>query len=179
MRVVYEALTGDQLNQFIEPMLPGVDAPKVTRYPLARDVVRYAGEWVVAVVAESRALAEDASELIDIEYEETEHLIDGEMALDAAAPLVHPAHGSNVLYRRKFVWGEVDKHFAAADEHQLSYRGALGTQLDSADRDFCGHVRVERRHQILDVWASIQMPKYPDLIAKCLRLAGNQVRVAF
>ena len=144
LRVSYEALTGDQLNQFIEPMLPGVDAPKVTRYPLARDVVRYAGEWVVAVVAESRALAEDASELIDIEYEETEHLIDGEMALDAAAPLVHPAHGSNVLYRRKFVWGEVDKHFAAA-EHQLSYRVRWARSSTVPIETFVVTCEVERR----------------------------------
>ncbi len=43
--------------------------PKVTRYALAHDVVRYAGEWVAAVVADTRALAEDAAELVEVEYE--------------------------------------------------------------------------------------------------------------
>jgi xanthine dehydrogenase molybdopterin-binding subunit B len=49
---VHGALTGDQMQSEIDPILPGVDAPDARRFPLARGVVRYAGEWVVAVVAE-------------------------------------------------------------------------------------------------------------------------------
>ena len=59
---VLTVLTGDEFCAETESLYIGVDAPKVTRYALANGVVRYAGEWVAAVVADTRALAEDAAE---------------------------------------------------------------------------------------------------------------------
>src|SRR6266516_6584974 len=103
---VLHVLTGEEFCANTDSLAIGVDAPKVTRFALARGVVRYAGEWVAAVVADSRALAEDAAERIEVEYEPLPHVIDPEVALQNKI-LVHPAHGSNVLYRRKFVWGAV------------------------------------------------------------------------
>lgn len=175
---VHAVLTGDELNEAIDPMLPGVDAPQVARYPLARGVVRYAGEWVVAVVAETRALAEDASELVMIDYETTPHVVDPEAATQESAPLVHPAHGSNVIFRRKFVWGDVDEHFSGAG-HELSYRVRWARSSTVPIETFVVACSWNDATQILDVWASIQMPKFPDLMAKCLRLPGNGVRVHF
>src|SRR5215467_3741009 len=58
---------------------------------LADDVVRYVGEKVAAVAAETEEAAERAIELIEIEYEELEPLLDPLMALQPAAPLLHPA----------------------------------------------------------------------------------------
>ena len=178
MRGVHAVLDGEELTPAVEPMLPGVDAPSVTRYPLAHRVVRYAGEWVVAVVAETRALAEDASELVVVEYEQTAHVVDSEAAMDDSGPLVHPAHGSNVIWRRKFTWGEVDKHFAAA-EHQVSYRARWARSSTVPIETFVATCSWNDATQILDVWASIQMPKYPDLLAKALQLPGNAVRVHY
>lgn len=175
---VHDVLTGDELTPDIEPMLPGVDAPKVTRYPLAREVVRYAGEWVVAVVAETRALAEDAAELVLVEYEPTPHVVDPEAAMADEAPRVHPAHGSNVIWNRKFTWGAVDEHFSRA-QHQLSYRVRWARSSTVPIETFVATCAWNDATQILDVWASIQMPKYADLIAKCLRIPGNGVRVHF
>src|SRR6266852_6575903 len=113
---VLYVLTGDEFCADTDSLAIGVDAPKVTRWALARGVVRYAGEWVAAVVADTRGLAEDAAELVEVHYDALPHVIDAEMALAPDAPLVHPAHGSNVLYRRKFVWGPVDEAFAKAQE---------------------------------------------------------------
>jgi 2-furoyl-CoA dehydrogenase large subunit len=175
---VHAVLTGDELNAATEPMLPGVDAPQVARYPLASGVVRYAGEWVVAVVAETRALAEDASELVMVEYEATPHIVDPEAAMDPAAPQVHPAHGSNVIWQRKFTWGPVADDFAAVP-HSLSYRVRWARSSTVPIETFVATCAWNDATQILDVWASIQMPKYPDLLAKCLRLPGNGVRVHF
>jgi 2-furoyl-CoA dehydrogenase large subunit len=175
---VHAVLTGDELTPNLDPMLPGVDAPKVERYPLATGVVRYAGEWVVAVVAETRALAEDASELVQIEYEATPHIVDPEKAMEEGAPLVHPAHGSNVIFRRVFTWGPVEQDCAAAD-HQLSYRVRWGRSSTVPIETFVVTCDWNDSTQLLDVWASIQMPKYPDLLARCLRLPGNAVRVHF
>ena len=89
---VHAVLTGEELRQNTEAMLPGVDAPQVTRYPMAFDVTRYAGEWVAAVVADSRALAEDAAELVMVDYEQLPAVVDPQEALLPNATLVHPSH---------------------------------------------------------------------------------------
>ncbi|WP_151445768.1 xanthine dehydrogenase family protein molybdopterin-binding subunit [Lacisediminimonas profundi] len=175
---VHAVLTGEEFQANTEPSLPGVDAASVTRYSLAKGVVRYAGEWVVAVVADSRALAEDASELVQVEYEQTDHVMDPEFALTEAAPLVHPSHGSNQIFRRLWTWGEVDQDFSQA-EHKLTYRVRWARSSTVPIETFGVACQWNDATQILDVWASIQMPKYPDQMAKCLRLPGNNVRVHF
>ena len=72
---VHYVLTGEEFCANTDPLLIGVDAPEVKRWALANGVVRYAGEWVAAVVADSRALAEDAAELIEIEYAPLPYII--------------------------------------------------------------------------------------------------------
>ncbi len=82
---------------------------------LATDKVRFVGEPVAAVAASSRYLAEDALELIDVRYEALPPVVDAHRALEADSPLVFEEHGSNVMLRRVFVWGEVDRAFEEAD----------------------------------------------------------------
>ena len=65
---------------------------------LARGKVRYVGEPVVAVVAQSRYLAEDAVELIEIDFEPLPVVIDPEEAVKADAPLLHEDAGTNILW---------------------------------------------------------------------------------
>jgi 2-furoyl-CoA dehydrogenase large subunit len=175
---VHAVLTGEELCRATDPLLVGVDAPHVVRYPLADGVARYAGEWLAAVVAESRALAEDAAELVIVDYEPTAHIVDAEAALDDAAPRVHPAHGSNVIYRRTFVWGAVDDDFSRAP-HQLSYRVRWSRSSTVPIETFVVTCAWNDTQQLMDVWASIQMPKFPDQLARALRLPGNAVRVHF
>lgn len=175
---VHAVLTGAELCQHIDAMLPGVDAPQVTRFPLAFDVTRYAGEWVAAVVADSRALAEDAAELVNVEYEQLPCVVDPQEAIKPNATLVHPAHGSNVIFHRKFVWGPVEEDFAKCD-HQLSYQVSWARNATVPIETFAVACQWNDSTGILDVWASIQMPKFPDQVAKALRLSGNDVRVHF
>jgi len=171
-------LTGEEFCANTDSLAVGVDAPRVTRWALAKDVVRYAGEWVAAVVADSRALAEDAAELVEVEYEPLPHVIDPEKSLAPGAPLVHQAHGSNVLYHRKFVWGPVEEAFANA-EHKIAFRAVWGRSATVPIETFGVAAQWDAGTQILDVWASIQMPKYPDQTARALRLPGNAVRVHY
>jgi 2-furoyl-CoA dehydrogenase large subunit len=175
---VLYVLTGEEFCAGTDSLAIGVDAPKVTRFALAKGVVRYAGEWVAAVVADSRALAEDAAELVEVEYEPLPHVIDPEVALKPGAPLVHAAHGSNVLYRRKFVWGPVEEAFAKA-RHRISFRAVWGRSATVPIETFGVAAQWNPGTEILDIWASIQMPKYPDQTAKALRLPGNAVRVHY
>src|SRR5205807_8149395 len=77
---VHYVLDGRELAAATAPLLAGLDTPNVPRRPLAVDVARYAGEWVTAVVADSRAIAEDAAELVEVEYEPLPFVLDGEEA---------------------------------------------------------------------------------------------------
>src|SRR6267378_4251122 len=175
---VLHVLTGEEFCANTDSLPIGVDAPEVTRFALARGVVRYAGEWVAAVVADSRALAEDAGERVEVEYEPLPHVIESEEALKAGAPLVHPAHGSNVLYQRKFVWGPVEEAFANAG-HKIAFRAVWGRSATVPIETFGVAAQWDAGTGILDIWASIQMPKFPDQTARALRLPGNAVRVHY
>ncbi|MBN9003966.1 MAG: xanthine dehydrogenase family protein [Rhizobiales bacterium] len=173
---VHYVLTGEELAKAAEPLMNGLNTPHVKRYPLAVGQVRYAGEWVVAVVAESRAQAEDGAEKVRVVYEPLPYVIDSEEALDLSSTPVHPAHGSNVLLDRTFVWGEVDKHFAESPRH-LSFRVTWGRNSTVPIETFGVAAKWDPWREILDVWASIQMPKYSDQIARALRIPLNNVRV--
>ncbi|MGC1695062.1 MAG: xanthine dehydrogenase family protein molybdopterin-binding subunit, partial [Pseudolabrys sp.] len=122
---VHYVVDGVELAAATLPLMTGLDTPNVPRRPLALDVARYSGEWVAAVVADSRAQAEDAAEAIEIDYEPLPFVLDAEKALEPGAVLVHEAHGSNVLLDKAFEWGEVDKDFAASPR-QLSLRVKWG-----------------------------------------------------
>ncbi len=122
---VHYVLDGEELAAATLPLMTGLDTPNVPRRPLALDVARYSGEWVAAVVADTRALAEDAAEAVEIDYEPLPFVLDAEAALEKGSPLVHEAHGSNVLLDKVFVWGEVEKDFAASPR-KLSLRVKWG-----------------------------------------------------
>src|SRR5690606_19254123 len=82
---------------------------------MATDKARFVGEPVAAVAAVSRAVAEDALELIDVEYEPLEPVTDPIAAMQPDSPLVIEEKGTNVMLQQELVWGEVDEAFAAAD----------------------------------------------------------------
>jgi len=176
MAGVQYVLTGEELSGATDTLLTGLDTPNVRRYPIAVGQARYCGEWVAAVVAETRAQAEDAVECVNVEYEELPHVLDPEQAIKAGAPLVHPAHKSNVLLDRTFVWGEVDKDFAEAAK-TLSYRVQWGRSATVPIETFGVVASWDPWREMLDVWASIQLPKYSDQIARALRIPANNVRV--
>ena len=113
---VLAVVTGQEVKELTNPMPDfGPDPTKHTWWCLAVDKVRYVGEGVAAVVAVDRYTAEDACDLIQVEYELLPPVVDPEEAMKPDAPLVHEPLGSNVAYSRTFVFGEVDRDFAEAD----------------------------------------------------------------
>lgn len=82
---------------------------------IAVDKVLYVGEPVAAVAATSRALAEDACELIEVEYEILPPVGDAIAAIADGAPVLWEVHGTNVIQQRAYTWGDVDRAFAEAD----------------------------------------------------------------
>jgi aerobic carbon-monoxide dehydrogenase large subunit len=84
------------------PLLPA----ELSRPPIARDVVRFVGDIVAAVVAETRAEAVDAAELVIVEYDPLPVVVDPEAALADDTPVLFPDHGSNLAIHLQF--GEDD-----------------------------------------------------------------------
>ena len=175
---VHYVLDGSELAGATLPLMTGLDTPNVLRRPLAVDIARYSGEWVAAVVADTRALAEDAVDEIDVRYEPLPFVLDAEQAIKPGAVLVHAAHGSNVLLDRTFVWGQVENDFAASPRH-LSVRVKWARSSTVPIETFGVVANWDPWRDVLDVYASIQMPKYPDQIAMALRLPASAVRVHY
>lgn len=175
---VVAVLTGDQLAAETEPLRQYLDVPEVQWRPLAVGSTRYAGEWVAAVVADSRAVAEDGAELVLIDYEPLPFVVDPEVAARDDAPLVHPDHGTNVMADRHFAWGDVEGNRALADR-TTTVRTRWNRNSTVPLETFGVIAAWDPHRDLLDVWASIQMPQFPDQVAGALRLPTNQVRVHF
>jgi 2-furoyl-CoA dehydrogenase large subunit len=114
---VYGTLTGEEVASLTDPFFQLATPPgaHLKDYALALGKVRYVGEAVVAVVAETRDLARDASELVEVEYEPLAALVDARTALDDATPVLHDDAGSNLMWEGVYEWGDLDAAFAEAD----------------------------------------------------------------
>jgi len=82
--------------------------------PLPLERATWAGEAVAAVVADSRAVAEDASAKVVIEFEPLPAAVEMETALADGTPVIHPVLGDNLCFQRLNETGKVDEAFAAA-----------------------------------------------------------------
>ena len=173
---VAAVITGDEIAEHTLPLYHGLPLPECRWFPLAHEMTRYAGEWVAAVVAEDIYIAEDALDLIEVEYEATPAIVDPEEAMKPDAPLVHPGHGSNIIYDGDFEWGPVAEDFEAAD-HTLSFRARWGRSSTVPIETFGVLAKWDKGTETLNVWASIQMPNYPEQIAAALRMPLNGVKV--
>ena len=95
--------------------LPTEDTKAPAHKPIAIDKARYAGDAVAVVVTTSRSAAEDAMELVEVEYEPLPVAASIEAALADDAPLVHEEFGTNRCYTWALEAGEVERLFAEAD----------------------------------------------------------------
>lgn len=148
-----------------------------TQYALAPDTVRYAGEAVAFAVAESRYAAEDALDLVDVEYEPLPAVAGLEAAVAPGTPRVHDDMDSNVGARYTQRVGDVEAAFARAP-HRFTERLVLdrGTASPIETR---GVVAVwDPRAGHLDVWDSTQAPiPIRNGLARMLGLLQESVRV--
>jgi 2-furoyl-CoA dehydrogenase large subunit len=110
---VRAVLTGRDLAAWSKPFVVGVKAP-MEMWALAVDKVRYVGEPVAVVVAESRYLAEDAADLVEVEYTRLEPVTSIAAAILPDAPVLHDGVGSNVVSDRDFRYGDPETAFAQA-----------------------------------------------------------------
>ncbi len=112
---VITTLTGEEIARHCQPFMeigPGA-CQKIVDLPMARGKVRYQGEPVAAVIAASLHEAEDAAELVKVEYEPLEPVVDVEQAMTDHSVL-HEEAGTNKVWNGVFEYGDVEKAFRHA-----------------------------------------------------------------
>ncbi len=147
------------------PMIPTLR--QITWSVLATGKVRFVGEPVAAVVAESRYIAEDALELIEVDYEELPPVTGAEAGLETGAPLLYEDWGDNVFLYMPGSHGDVETAFANADgvlrerftHHRISGlpmegHGALG-EFDPASGRLEMYVSTQVPHTLRTVISDI------------------------
>ena len=92
-----------------------VTMKQVGQLAMARDRVRHVGEIVAMVIAASRALAEDAAELVEVDYAPLPAVVDMLAGAEPGAPLIHSQWGDNVALRFKTGFGDAAAALASAD----------------------------------------------------------------
>jgi len=150
------------------------------RYPLATDKVRYVGDPVAVVVAETRYAARDAAALVDVDYDPLPAVVDPEKALEAGATLLHEEFGTNLGHSQSLKHGDVAGAFASADKivklkvvNQRVFAVAIETRGALADW------RAGRPGDSgeLTIWASTQVPHaIKTKLAALLGIPENKVR---
>ena len=135
---VVAVVTGDEVTALSASLAVGVRAP-IECWPIAVGRVRYVGEPVAVVVAADRYLAEDAMDLIEVEYEPLPAVVDPVAALDPAQPVLHEGLRGNLASERTSVTATPKD----AGGGRAPHRGhrALSTQFLHADRN----LRCRRR----------------------------------
>ncbi|MDA0241842.1 MAG: xanthine dehydrogenase family protein molybdopterin-binding subunit [Chloroflexi bacterium] len=162
------------------PPIPDIVFNGRTQVPLAKDKVRYAGEPVVVIVATSRYLAEDAADLVWVEYDLLEAVVEMETAVHPTTPRIHDDIPQNINAHVVQVKGrgrEFDQ--IAAEAHAVIQRRFYYDHGASAPMETRGVVAEwDRRAHRLTIWDTTQAPVFlRNGMAAFLGLSENQVRV--
>ena len=172
--------TARELNGLIEPVYATSRLPdyhSTALHPLAHEKVRYVGEPIVAVLATTRYLAEDALDRIEIAYEPLETVIDPERAAFKDAPLLHEEAGTNILATREFARGDLAEAMARATV-RVGGRFRFRRKAPVALEPRACFAEYDRGRRLLTLTVSTQIPGIlRDVLADLLRMPGHSVRV--
>ncbi len=145
--------------------------------PLARGKVRYVGEPIVAVIATSRYIAEDAAELISIDLEPLPTANAPEAACAPDAPLLHDAAGTNVIVSREFKRGPVEEQMAAA-ALRVSGRFRFHRKTPAAIENRAYLAQYDTGRDELTLHATSQVPGIVrTALSEALDIPGSRLRV--
>ncbi len=163
---VVGVLTGEDVQALSRPFPAGIDSP-VPYYAAAAGTARYAGEPLAVVVARDRYIAEDAAELVAVDYD----------PLDPTLDPVAAAGTKACVHDRTFHYGDVDDALAGAD---LVVRETFSFPRFTCTPVECYAVVVDwsEAEQTLTAWANFQGPfTLHGVAASALGLRGNQLRL--
>lgn len=168
--------TGRDLAGITAGLVPALRAA-VDASAIATDRVRYVGEPVAIVVAESRYLAEDAMDLVEVTYHPRPAIVDPVAALSPSAPLLHEAAGSNLVNDRRFSYGEPGAAFSAA-AHQLSLTMRYPRNTGCPMETYGIVAEYDPHEDSYDILANFQGPfSIHAVMARALKVPGNRLRI--
>jgi 2-furoyl-CoA dehydrogenase large subunit len=175
MSGVKTVVTGQEVAEVTEPFPVTAQNGSDNYYSMAVDRVRYQGEPVAAVVAESKYIANDALEKIDVDYDRLEPVIDPEEAVEDDAPQLHDV--GNVANHRDLSYGDPDTAFAEADNvvsERFEYPRTAAPPLETygviADWDDAD--------DSITLWANYQGPMSMNAVmAKALGMPENRMNI--
>lgn len=182
---VIDVITSSELKHLVEPVVrgsfrvvPGGELvyPK-TYYGLAEDKVTYVGEPLVAILATSRAIAEDAVEEVEVDYEPLETVSDPEAAMLESSPLIYENWKKNTIYKLKLDEGHVDDIIGSSPK-AIKARFSIPRQTVISIEPRCCSAVYDKGRDTLTVWTSTQSPHIQrSIMAKILRLPENKIRL--
>src|SRR5689334_21400661 len=178
---VVAVVTGPDLAKVITPWVGVLTHLKglksAPQHAIAVERACWQGEAVCAVVAKSRAEAEDACALVEVQYEVLPAVTDAETALDAKTPVIHPELGDNLTFERTLNAGDPDKGFAEADAVvETTFVFGRHTGVTNEPRAIVADWNPGDER--LTVYQGTQAPHMTqNLFAKHLGLDEHQVRV--
>ena len=153
------------------------DMKSAPRPPLALDRVRFVGEGVAVVVANSRYAARDAVDLIEVDYEPLTPVVNPEKALEKDSPTLYDDHKDNVAYRWELEGGDVQAAFKNADKtikQRMINQRLIPVAMEP--RGVLAEYKPGERQ--LTVWSSTQIPHLlRTQVAAMLDLPEFAVRV--
>ena len=173
---VAAVITAADVTKLSASLVVGVKAP-IECWPIATGRVRYVGEPVAVVVAADRYLAEDALELIEVDYAPLPAIVDPLAALDPKLPPLHEGLGGNIASDRSFRYGDPERAFAeAARKVSVSIR---------YPRNSCTPIETygivadyDPGEDAYDVLANFQGPfSLHAVMARALKVPGNRLRL--
>lgn len=172
---VRSVLTGGDVAKMSRPFPKGVTAP-IKYYSLAVDKARFVGEPVAVVIADNRYIAEDALDVINVDYEPLASVVDIERALERDAPILHEEIGSNIANHRFLRYGDVEKAFKEADsivKAKFSFPKYSSTPLET----FAVIADFNPVTGIMTIWSNFQGPfiMHP-VVAMALDIPDNKLR---
>lgn len=172
----------------VKCVITGEDTPKIKygnwrlfpetqdEYPLAVEKVRFIGDEVAAVAAIDSDTAEEAIELIKVEYEELPGVFDVDSSILPGAPILHDYCPSNISVNRKIKYGDIEKGFAEADyvrEDTFMMQSVSHAYLEPCSA--LAQVDLDGR---ITLWTSTQVPYIIQcLLASTLSMRENDIRV--
>ena len=176
---VVTVMTGADLADVADLVDPvAIDGLLKTPQPvIVRDRVRFVGEAVAAVVAEDRYIAEDAAELVVVDYEPLGAVTNAADGMDPDAPVLFDDLGTNIVYRTTRTHGDADAAFAAADR---VFEGTFHTnRFMAAPMETRGAIaEFEVGPDRMQIWTSSQTPHLLRMaLAGVLGMPEQRIRV--
>lgn len=158
-------------------LAPRDDLIRALQKPLASDRVRYVGEPLAMVVADSRYQAEDALEVMDFEIDELEAVVDARRAVEKGAPILHPAVPDNIAGHFIEKTGDVERALAGADvmfEEEFYIQRHSGVPLETR-----GLVaEYDDGQPLLTIWGPTKVVHFNQaVLASLLDMPPSQIRM--